>query len=356
MKNALSATGALWIFAAASAANAQSATYSYDALGRLNGAVYTAGSDVFYAYDAAGNRTQQTVVASTNQPPIATNDTLAALKNQAKSLDPRANDSDPNGDSLSITSVSSPAHGSVTFAANSVTYTPASSYVGPDSFTYTITDSNGASATATVSVTVTDTNQPPNAVTDALTAQLNTAITFDPRVNDTDPNGDTLTIASATTPVHGTTAVVAGTAVRYTPATGYLGADSFSYTLSDGQGGSDTATVSVTVAGTNSPPVAVNDGMIASGFYTGTPVYPSRTIDPRSNDSDPDGQALTITSVTQGAKGLVSTTGTTVTYTYRSSVSGPLDTTDSFTYTISDGNGGTDTATVSVHIIVTDNR
>ncbi|HYG27018.1 MAG TPA: Ig-like domain-containing protein [Caulobacteraceae bacterium] len=357
MRKAPAALGSLWLAAAASAAHGQSATYTYDSLGRLVETGYANGADVFYAYDAAGNRTQQTIELSTNQQPIAVNDTLATWINQAKSLDPRTNDSDPDGDSFAVTSVSSPANGSAAFSgASVVTYTPGSAYVGPDSFTYTITDARGAARTASVSVTVTDTNNPPNAVNDALAAQMNTAITFDPRVNDADPNGDLLTVASVTAPAHGTAAVMAGSAIQYTPATGYMGADSFSYTLSDGKGGSDSATVNVTVSGTNSPPVASNDSMLIVALYTGTAFRPSKTIDPRGNDNDPDGHPLTVTGVTNGAKGIASFTATTVKYTYGSSVRGPLQTTDSFTYTVSDGNGGTDTATVIVTIRVTDNR
>jgi len=66
-----------------------------------------------------------------------------------------ANDSDPDGGTLSVTSVTTPAHGTATInAATTVTYTPAASYSGPDSFGYSISDGQGGTASATVSVTV----------------------------------------------------------------------------------------------------------------------------------------------------------------------------------------------------------
>jgi len=117
--------------------------------------------------------------------------------------------------------------------------------------------------------------------------------------------------------------------------------DSFTYTVSDDHGGSDTATVTVTVNGVNDPPVAVNDSAI-------TKKNTSVIIDVLSNDSDPDvGDMLTVDSVTQGTNGSVSNNGSYVTYIPATGFNG----TDSFSYTVSDSNGGSDTATVSVTVV-----
>ena len=94
--------------------------------------------------------------------------------------------------------------------------------------------------------------------------------------------------------------------------------------------------------GVNDPPVAVDDSAT-------TPENTAVTIDVLNNDSDADGDTLTVDSVTQGAHGSVINNDDDVTYTPDSGFSG----TDSFTYTVSDGNGGTDTATVTVTVIKT---
>jgi VCBS repeat-containing protein len=120
--------------------------------------------------------------------------------------------------------------------------------------------------------------------------------------------------------------------------------DSFTYGVSDGHGGNDNAIVTITVNGVNDPPIAVSDSAI-------TKEDTSVIIDVLNNDSDPDvGDILTVDSVTQGTNGWVSNNGSYVTYTPATSFNG----TDSFDYTVSDVNGGTDTATVAVNITVTE--
>jgi len=85
------------------------------------------------------------------------------------------------------------------------------------------------------------------AVNDSITTAKNTLITYDPRTNDAG-NCVTLTVTAVGTPAHGTTAIAnAGQAITYTPATGYTGADSFSYTITSSVGAQDSATESVTV-------------------------------------------------------------------------------------------------------------
>ncbi|MFQ5535572.1 MAG: Ig-like domain-containing protein [Sphingomonadales bacterium] len=134
-------------------------TYVYDDLGRLTKATYDDGSVIDYSYDPAGNRTQVATTAGTggspNNPPLAVNDSVVTFKNQSATFDPRVNDSDPDGDPLTITATSNPSHGSVTIlSGTSLRYTPNTGYLGSDSFTYTISDGNGGTDTATVSVTV----------------------------------------------------------------------------------------------------------------------------------------------------------------------------------------------------------
>ena len=169
--------------------------------------------------------------------------------------------------------------------------------------------------------------------------------------NDSDLDvGDTLTVTSVDTSgtVGAVTAWNADGSFTYNPngQFEYLQAsgsttDSFTYMVSDGYGGNDTATVTVTVNGLNDPPVAVNDSAV-------TKKDTSVIIDVLSNDSDLDfGDILTVDSVTQGTNGSVSNNGSYVVYTPATGFNG----TDSFSYTISDGNGGADTATVNVAVV-----
>ena len=324
----------------AGTAQAVDATYSYDALGRLVGVTYSCSAANAYAYDAAGNRTSASATTASGCPPVAVNDSVTTGTNTAATFDPRSNDSDPNGLALTITAAGTPGHGTAVVSGGAqITYTPTSGYAGADSFTYTITDSLGGTASATVSVTVS--NSPPTAVNDSISTPLNTAKTFDPRANDSDPDGDALTITAAATPGHGGVTVNSGTSLTYTPTTGYTGSDSFTYTISDGHSHTATATVSVTVTGSaNQPPVANNDS-------TSTVMNTAVTFDPRANDSDPDSDPLTITATgTPGHGSAAINAGTSLTYTPATSYTG----TDSFTYTISDGHSHTATATVTVTI------
>jgi len=317
-------------------------TYSYDALGRLSTVSYDNGKQVIYSYDAAGNRTQVVSQGAVNQPPTANNDAISTSVNTPVTFDPRTNDTDPEGDTLTITAKTNGTNGTVAINSGvSLTYTPAANFSGSDSFTYTISDGNGHTATATVSVTVNSgPNQPPTAANDSISTPVNTAKTFDPRTNDSDPDGDPLTITAKTNGTSGTVTINSGTSLTYTPNTNFTGSDSFTYTISDGQGHTATATVSVTVTAANQAPAAVNDSIT-------TTKNTAKTFDPRTNDSDPDGDPLTITAKTNGAHGtVVINSGTSLTYTPTTNYTGP----DSFTYTISDGQGHTATATVSVTV------
>ena len=192
-------------------------------------------------------------------PPTATNDsgfvtTLnTALTIQAAQL--LANDSDPNGFTLSIQSVSAPVNGSVSYNASTqaVTFTPTTGYSGPASFTYTITNGHGGTASANVALTVSPTTSPPPVANNdsGFTTAKNTSLTIPASqllANDTDPSGFALSIQSVGSAVNGAVSYSASAlSVTFVPATGYVGPASFTYTITNGHGGTASASVSLTV-------------------------------------------------------------------------------------------------------------
>jgi uncharacterized repeat protein (TIGR01451 family) len=203
-------------------------------------------------------------------------------------------------------------------------------------------DDDSTNDSAIEETTINDINDPPVAEDDIADTEEDTPVIIDVLANDSDIDvGDTLSVSEVTQGANGSVTNNGGD-VTYTPNSDFNGSDSFTYTVSDGNGGGDTATVNVTVNPVNDPPVAEDD---IADTEEDTPV----TIDVLANDSDIDGGTLTVSEVTQGANGLVTNNGGDVTYTPNADFNGS----DSFTYTVSDGNGGTDTATVNVTVIRT---
>ncbi len=277
-----------------------------------------------------------------NSAPVAVADSATVAPSVASTLTVRTNDTDADGDALTLSNVSTPSKGATSISSGNVVYTANANTTGNDTFNYTVIDGHGGSSTTSVAVTI---NRPPVAVADTANAAPSAASTINVRANDSDPDNDTLTVAGTGTPSKGTAAITNNNVV-YTANAGTSGTDTFSYTVADGKGGSASANITVTI-GANQPPTAVNDSI-----QVDIPVSSATTFDPRWNDSDPNGHALTVTAKTNGAKGTVAIngTGTAVTYTYTATLPGGGLDSDSFTYTVSDGYGGTAVGTVSVSI------
>ncbi len=160
--------------------------------------------------------------------------------------------------------------------------------------------------------------------------------------NDSDGDGDQLTITQVAGAVNGTVALDVSGAIRFTPSANFNGAASFQYTVSDGRNGLSSATVNVSVASVNDAPVAGNDAVV-------TPVDTPVTIPLAqilANDRDVDGDVLTITGVSNSLNGTAVLLGQDIVFTPAQGNSR----TGSFEYTVSDGNGGVDAGVVSVRI------
>lgn len=198
---------------------------------------------------------------------IIANDSAATTDvDNAIVIDVLANDMAPPNSTLSIFSITQGAHGVVTIEpGNLVKYTPQSGYEGPDQFSYTITDGQGSLASAFVYITVgtPQTNQPPIAVGDTATVVESQSVIINVLANDTDADGDALTVTIVSAPTHGSAVVNGDNTITFT-ADSYVGEVQLTYQIDDGQA-TDTATVTITVtaAAANQPPVVV-DGNFTS--------------------------------------------------------------------------------------------
>lgn len=181
-----------------------------------------------------------TVALIQNAPPVAHDDAVSLFSHQVVDVDVLANDTDPEGDSLRIQRLlETPRHGTAeiidTAGGQRVRYDPDNIFAGKDSLLYEIADLRNHVDTARVRFTVTI-NQAPVAVDDEATVFINETVELNVLANDTDAEGDTLRIFSiADAPDHGDVTLVSdSTRLQYTPDPGFLGTDTFVYTLSDG--------------------------------------------------------------------------------------------------------------------------
>ena len=171
---------------------------------------------------------------------------------------------DMENDPLTYSKITDPANGTVTVNADGTfTYTPDDNYYGEDSFTVEVNDGHDEHNTGegTVTIIVTSANDKPSAVNDEIFTPEDIAIIIDALSNDVDvdiPFGDSLSIVSVGTPVHGSAQIVDGKIV-YTPSTNWNGTDEFIYTIKDGDGELAAAMVTVTVTPVNDQPSGGND-------------------------------------------------------------------------------------------------
>ncbi len=320
-------------------------------------------------------------VNAVNDAPDAIDDTNTTSEDSALTVAAAgvlANDTDPDtGDSLIVIGFDAFSSNGATVTVNadgSYSYDPNGLFeflaVGEsttDTFTYTISDGNGGTDTATVTITINGANDTPNAIDDTNSTSEDGVLTVAAAgvlANDTDSDaGDTLTVISfdALSSNGATVTVNPDGSYSYDPngqidalAVGESTIDTFTYTIGDGNGGTDTATVVITINGANDTPNAIDDTNSTSedGVLT---VAAAGVL---ANDTDSDaGDTLTVISFDA-----LSSNGATVTvnpdgsYSYDpngqfESLAVGESTIDTFTYTIGDGNGGTDTATVIISII-----
>lgn len=275
-----------------------------------------------------------------NRGPNAGDDTATVDEDGSVDINVLGNDSDPDGDDLTVTEATSP-DGTVTINADgTITFEPNDNFNGETTITYTVDDGNGGTDTAIVTVTVNPVNDAPDAVNDSDVTDEDTAVTVDLLANDTDVDGDTLTVTGATVPAEQGTLVDNGDGtVTFTPAPDFNGDATISYEISDGNGGTDSAVHVITVEGVQDAPDANDD---TAETDEDTPV----TIDVLDNDSDPDGDPLTVTEATSPNGTVEINPDGTITFTPDENFNGET----TISYTVTDPDGNEDTATVTVTV------
>ena len=280
-------------------------------------------------------------VTPVNDAPVAVSDTATVEEDaDLTSIDVISNDTDIDGDSLTLTTVTTVGSGTVAVNADgvSVDYTPAADFNGTEVITYTVSDGVLSDTTGTLTITLTPVNDTPVAVSDTATVEEDADLTsIDVISNDTDVEGDTLTLIAATTDGSGTATVNAdGVSVDYTPAADFNGTETITYTVSDG---TDTSTgiLTITVTAVNDAPVAIDDTFILQQGNTEIVTLLATDI---------DGDELTYTISNQPSHGSVTLNGNQATYIADGTYVGS----DSFTFIAYDGVLNSNEATMSIDV------
>ncbi|BED87955.1 hypothetical protein PspMM1_04230 [Pseudoalteromonas sp. MM1] len=274
-------------------------------------------------------------VTPVNDAPVANADTATIDEDTSTTVNVVANDSDTEGDSLTITTVSADS-GSATIVANQIQYVPQADYNGTAVVTYTISDGEAATST-TLNITINSVNDAPVANPDTATILEDAAPTsINVLGNDTDVDSDPLAISTASANTGSVS--VSGSNLVYTPEENFNGQATINYTLSDG---TDTANgvLTITVTPVNDAPIANPDTATILEDAAAT------NINVLSNDTDEENDTLTISAVT-ATSGTVTSAGSNVIYTPEANFNGQA----TVNYTLSDG---TDTADGVLTITVT---
>ncbi len=303
---------------------------------------YNGPDTITYSIDDGHGGTAVSTVAvavtAVNDDPVANPDAATTAEDTPVTIAVLDNDTDTENDALTVTAATA-LHGTIAINNDgTLTYTPAADYNGPDTITYSIDDGHGGTAASTVAVTVTGINDDPVANPDEATTAEDTPVTIAVLDNDTDVDGDDLTISGASA-LHGTVVMNDDGTLTYTPAADYNGPDTISYSIDDGHGGTADSTVAVTVTAVNDDPVANPD---AATTAEDTPV----TIAVLDNDTDTENDVLTVTAATALHGTVAINNDGTLTYTPAADYNGP----DTITYSIDDGLGGTAKSTVAVTV------
>jgi hypothetical protein len=283
---------------------------------------------------ADSSDTNGTITINVNRNPVADNQTITT--NQEIPVNFTLTGTDPDGDALTYSIASTPTHGSLSGSAPALQYTPDPGFNGLDTMTFNVDDGlNGSTSPGTITFNVVKNARP---VADPQIVDVDEDNETDITLTGSDADGDTLAFTALTSTTHG---LLTGTApnLHYQPNANFHGSDSFQFSVNDGKGGTNTATVTIDVASVNDDPVA-NDQTVNLQHDT------SKTFTLDAHDDD--GDALSYTPLTPVSHGVL--TGSFPTFTYQPAPGyiGP----DALVYRVSDGTT-TDTATVTFNVTPT---
>ncbi|WP_075591242.1 Ig-like domain-containing protein, partial [Labilibacter marinus] len=260
-------------------------------------------------------------------------------------------DVDDNIDLSSFENTSEPLNGTldINLINLSVTYIPNSNppFAGEDSFNFIFTDTDGLQSNES-QVIINVTNQAPNAIDDAFSVNEDESVVFNVLTNDVDPqdNLDVSTLVIVLNPINGQATIDNTTGeLTYTPNANFSGTETISYRISDTDGYSDEAPVTITVLPVNDLPIAVEDEV-----ETEEDVEISIDVLDNDNDIDSDFSLMTLVVNSQPANGTASVDEINKVIIY--SPNDDYNGMDEFVYTLCDAEGGC-SEEQSVTIIIT---
>ncbi|HIF9102174.1 TPA: tandem-95 repeat protein, partial [Photobacterium damselae] len=298
------------------------------------------GEDSFTVVVDDGNGGTDTITVTVNVTPVndaPVGEDVSAETQEETAVTGQLTATDVDGDNLSFKPGTNPENGSVTVNPDgSWEYVPNSDFNGEDSFTVVVDDGNGGTDTITVTVNVTPVNDAPVGENVTTETQEETAVTG--QLIATDVDGDNLTFKPGTNPENGQVTVNADGSWEYVPNADFNGEDSFTVVVDDGNGGTDTITVTVNVT-------PVNDAPVGEDVSAETPEDTAVTGQLTATDVDGDNLTFKPGSNPENGQVTVNADGSWE-YVPNTDFNGE----DSFTVVVDDGNGGTDTITVTVNV------
>ncbi|RLJ15886.1 hypothetical protein DJ031_16435 [bacterium endosymbiont of Escarpia laminata] len=321
-------------------------TYTHNGSETINDSfTYTANDGTADSAVATVNIT----VTPVNDVPVAGADSGTVDEGGTVTIDLLANDTDGENDSLSVAGLILPSHGNlINNQDGTVVYEHDGGETTSDSFTYTAFDGTANSAVTTVTITINPVNDVPVANDDGFSVGFNSSNnSFDVLFNDTDAEGSALTI---NTPLGATSSggVVStdGSTITYTPASGFDGTETFTYSMTDGTANSADATVTVIVSDNQAPVITEGVSTAVTMDEDGSPLAFILTL----HATDTEGDTLNWSIDTQAANGTATANGPgdvkVILYVPNPDFNGA----DSFVVAVTDG---TNSDTIIVNVTVT---